>query len=57
MIIHKVRVPMVQGVEVLVEALSDTGFTLDDIEVILECELDTSHVAEYIAAVRRNRMN
>ena len=41
----------------LERALADTGLSLDDIEVLLECELDTTQVLEYISAVRRNRMN
>lgn len=42
---------------ILEEALLYANFTLADIEVILDSELDTSQVLEYITAVRRNRMN
>jgi hypothetical protein len=45
------------GVRMLEEALASTGFSVDEIEVILDSELDTSCVLEYITAVRRNRMN
>ena len=41
----------------LEKALSGTSLTWDDLEFILECELDTTHVLDYITAIRRNRMN
>jgi len=39
------------------EAAARTGFSLSDIEALIECELDTNHVLEYISAVTTNRMN
>ena len=57
MIFYNDRVPVFQRARILEEALLHTSFTLDDIEVILDSELDTSQVLEYITTVRRNRMN
>jgi DNA-binding transcriptional MerR regulator len=48
---------MIQEVNVLREAAAKTGFTLSDIQALVECELDTSHVLDYITAVMAKRMN
>ena len=43
--------------QLLEEAAAQTGFTRAQIEVLLDCELDTAHLLEYITAVVSNRMN
>jgi hypothetical protein len=48
---------MTQEVHMMQEAAARTGFSLSDIEALIECELDTNHVLEYISAVTTNRMN
>ena len=50
-------VPVSQRVRMLEEALASTTFTLEELEVILDSELDPFDVVNYITAVRRNRMN
>jgi hypothetical protein len=46
-----------QEVNILAEAAARTGFALSDIEALIECELETGHVLDYISAVISNRMN
>lgn len=46
-----------QEVNILAEAAARTGFALSDIEALVECELETGHVLDYISAVISNRMN
>jgi hypothetical protein len=48
---------LMQEVNILQEAATRTGFTVSDIEAMVECELDTSQVLAYISAVVSNRMN
>jgi hypothetical protein len=46
-----------QELNTLQEAAAKTGFTVSDIQALVERELDTSHVLAYIRAVVSNRMN
>jgi hypothetical protein len=48
---------MMQEMNVLQEAATRTGFSIPDIQALVECELDTCHVLAYISAVISNRMN
>jgi hypothetical protein len=48
---------MMQEMNVLQEAATRTGFSIPDIQALVECELDTRHVLAYISAVISNRMN
>ena len=48
---------MIQEVNVLREAAAKMGFTPSDIKALVECELDTSQVLDYISAVMAKRMN
>jgi len=41
----------------LEQAAARTGFTPAAMEDLLECELNTDHLLEYITAVVSNRMN
>ena len=57
MIFDRNSMPVLERVRLLEEALASTTFTLDELEVILDSELDPSDVVNYITAVRRDRMN
>ena len=46
-----------QESNILQEAAARTGFTVSEIQALVECELETSHVLDYISAVLSNRMN
>jgi hypothetical protein len=48
---------MTRELNLLQQAAARTGFSLTDIEALVECELDTSHVLDYISAVILHRMN
>jgi hypothetical protein len=48
---------MIQEVSSLREAAARTGFNVSDIQTLVECELETSQVLDYITAVLSNRMN
>lgn len=48
---------MMEEVRLLQEAAAKTGFSRSDIEALVECELETGHVLDYISAVISNRMN
>jgi len=43
--------------ELLERASAGTGFSPDEMEDLLDCELDTDHLLEYITAVTSKRMN
>jgi hypothetical protein len=49
--------PMIDMLQLMEEAQSAGGFTSSDLEAILESELHTDHMLEYINAVLANRMN
>ena len=57
MIFDRNSMPVLERVRLLEEALASATFTLDELEVILDSELDPSDVVNYITAVRRDRMN
>jgi hypothetical protein len=46
-----------QEANILQEAAARTGFTVSEIQTLVECELETTHVLDYISAVLSNRMN
>jgi hypothetical protein len=48
---------MIQEVTILQEAAARTGFSVSEIQALVECELETSEVLDYISAVLSNRMN
>lgn len=43
--------------ELLEQAAARTGFNASEMEDLLECELDTDHLLNYITAIVSNRMN
>ena len=43
--------------ELLEKVLTGTGFSADQMEELLNCELNTDHLLEYITAVKSKRMN
>jgi hypothetical protein len=57
MIFYGDIVPVVRVAHLLEEASARTGFAVADIEALVDCELDTSHVLQYIDAVVGKRMN
>ena len=50
-------VPVVQVAKLMEEASARTGFTLSEIEALVDSELDTPYLLEYLSAVLSNRMN
>jgi hypothetical protein len=48
---------MTRELNLLQQAAARTGFSVSDIEALVECELDTNHVLDYISAVTLRRMN
>jgi hypothetical protein len=51
------QTPTTQVRELLDQAVFITGFSRDDIEEMVDSELETSYLLEYINAVLSNRMN
>ena len=51
------QTPMIQALDLLEEAVQRTGFSRTDIEELIDSELKTSHLLEYITAVMADRMN
>ncbi len=51
------QVPANSMAELLLEASARTGFTPAQIKALIECELDTDQLLDYITAVTSNRMN
>lgn len=43
--------------KLLLEAAERTGFTTEQIEALVDSELETLHLLDYITAVATNRMN
>jgi len=43
--------------DLLEQTAAHTGFTPDQMEDLLECELNIDHLLDYITAVVSNRMN
>jgi len=50
-------VPITQVAQLLQQASVRTGFSPTDIVALIDCELDTDQLLEYITAVMSNRMN
>ncbi|HWY22112.1 MAG TPA: hypothetical protein VNX26_12885 [Candidatus Acidoferrum sp.] len=48
---------MMQEVNVLEEAAARTGFSVSDIKALVDCELETGYLLDYISAVVSNRMH
>jgi hypothetical protein len=57
MLFDRDQFSMIQEVNTLQEAAARTGFTVSEIQALVECELETSQVLDYISAVLSNRMN
>jgi hypothetical protein len=51
------RTPALHVSQLLREASAKTGFTVADIEALVDSELETLHLLEYITAVLTKRMN
>jgi len=51
------QVPIHHVVQMLEQASATTGFSAAEIVDLVDCELDTGHLLEYITAVLSNRMN
>jgi len=51
------RTPAVHVLELMQQASARTGFTVADIEALVDSELATHHLLEYITAVLTQRMN
>jgi hypothetical protein len=49
--------PMHRVVQLLEQASATTGFTPAEIVSLVDCELDTNHLLNYITAVMAKRMN
>jgi hypothetical protein len=48
---------MMQEMNILEQAAARTGFSVSDIKALVDCELETGYVLDYISAVVSNRMN
>ena len=51
------HVPVYSVADILEQAADRTGFTPADMEELLESELDSDQLLDYISAVVSNRMN
>jgi hypothetical protein len=51
------RAPVTHVSRLLQEASAKTGFSVADIEALVDSELETSHLLEYITAVLAKRTN
>ena len=50
-------IPMHHVAQLLQQASATTGFSPADIVALIDCELDTEQLLDYITAVMSNRMN
>lgn len=57
MIFESNRTPDLHVSRLLREASDRTGFAIADIEALVDSELETCHLLEYITAVMTRRMN
>lgn len=57
MIFDRDQSSMMQEENLLKETAASMGFTASDISALIESELETSHLLDYITAVISNRMN
>jgi hypothetical protein len=51
------RLPDLQRVDTLEDVAARTGFPMSDIEALIDSELDTPYLLDYIKAVVSNLMN
>lgn len=51
------RTPVAQVSDLLREASARTGFAVADIEALVDSELETCYLLDYITAVMTRRMN
>ena len=51
------QIPIHHVAQLLQQASVTTGFTPAEIVALIDCELNTDHLLEYITAVMSNRMN
>ena len=51
------RLPTLQRVDTLEDLAARTGFPVSDIEALIESELATAYLLDYIKAVMLNLMN
>jgi hypothetical protein len=51
------QVPVLRVEQLLQQASARTGFTPAEIVALIDCELNTDHLLEYITAVVSQRMN
>jgi hypothetical protein len=49
--------PINQRIDTVEDLASRIGFPMSDIEALIDSELDTAHLLDYIAAVLSDRMN
>ena len=57
MIFEYDMVPLRSVTQMLEQASARTGFTPAQIVALIDCELDTDHLLDYITAVMSDRMN
>ena len=57
MIFEYDMVPLRSVTQMLEQASARTGFTPAQIVALIDCDLDTDHLLDYITAVMSNRMN
>jgi hypothetical protein len=57
MLFDDVRFLLMQELNILHDAATRTGLTVSDVHDLLECELETGHLLDYITALQLDRMN
>ncbi len=57
MIFEYDMVPLRSVTQMLEQASARTGFTPAQIVALIDCDLDTDHLLDYITAVMSDRMN
>ena len=51
------RLPIIQRTDTIEDLAARTGFPMSDIRALIDSELDTAHLLDYISAVISDRMN
>ena len=51
------QMPIHHVVQLLQQVSTTTGFTANEIVAMIDCELDTNHLLDYITAMMSKRMN
>jgi hypothetical protein len=51
------QMPIHHVAQLLQQVSADTGFSFAEIVAMIDCELDTNDLLDYISAVMSNRMN